>query len=334
MKNFLVTGGAGFIGAHLVQALIEEGNNVVIVDNLKTKGGIPYVNPSATFINHDLTDPFVYQVLDQYSFDCVYHLAAQASGEDSYQNPDNDLKVNAYATWLIANYCKNKKIPRLIYMSTSAVYGSTGLEEVDEITPIKTDSIYGVTKLAGELFVDQLLRDSKTKYTMFRLTNAYGPGENLNFTKKGMVSIFTANVWRGEPIHVKGSLDRYRDFIFIEDIIDVLTCCLKKAQSFGETYLLSTGQKVTVRELIDSIKISMNVDSDYPVIAEGSTPGDTFGFHANINKIKKDLGWTPQYTIHRGLEKYAKWVLSIPITEDLTHYHPLWRKNNANRAVS
>ena len=252
--SILVTGGAGFIGSYVVNGLLEKGHKVIIVDNLKyKKGGLGYVNPKATLIKEDITNSFLYQILDSYKIDAVYHLASQTSGEDSYRNPQEDILINAYGTWLIANYCKNRKIKRLIYTSTSAIYGDACKDVVNEETPIQPESIYGVAKYAGELFIKQLLKDSETKYTIFRLTNNYGPGENLNYIKKGMVSIFCGFVWKEEPINVKGSLDRFRDFLFVEDCIEALIKAYDCERTYDNIYLLSTGKKIYVRELVSEI---------------------------------------------------------------------------------
>ncbi|MEK6927748.1 MAG: GDP-mannose 4,6-dehydratase [Nanoarchaeota archaeon] len=322
METILITGGAGFVGSYLVEELIKRGNKVIIVDILQKKGGLAYVNPRAVFINLDITNPFLYQVLDSYHIDGVYHLAAQTSGEDSYRDPSSDIQVNAYGTWLIANYCKNRKIKRLIYSSTSAVYGSACKEIVDEETLISPDSIYGVSKYSGELFIKQLLRDSETKYTIFRLTNNYGPGENLNFTKKGMVSIFCSFVWRGEPINVRGRLDRFRDFLFVEDTVAALLKAYDCDKTFNNLYVLSTGKKVFVSQLVEQIIQASGKSKDYPVIISEGTPGDTNGFHADISKVKRDLDWEPRYTLEQGLKKYFEWINKVPLVEDISKYHP------------
>ena len=321
MKTILVTGGAGFLGSYLVDRLINEGNKVIVVDLLYKKGGLAYINPKYIFIKADITDAFTYQILDNYNIDCVYHLAAQTSGEDAYTNPSGDILTNSYGTWLIANYCKNRKIRRLVYTSTSAVYGAACRDIVDEETPIQPESIYGVSKYSGELFIKQLLKNSETKYTIFRLTNNYGPGENLNYMKKGMVSILCSYIWRKEPVQFRGSLDRFRDFLFVDDTIDVLTMALNAEKTFNELYILSTGEKIIIRDLLEKI-IKYSGRKDYPVKFSEGTPGDTLGFHADVSKIKRDLNWQPKYSIDLGLEKYFRWINKVPVCDDISQYHP------------
>lgn len=322
MGNILVTGGAGFIGSYVTKELLDKGKKVIIVDNLQPKGGLAYVNPKAEFIEGDITEPSLYKNLDNYGFEGVYHLAAQTSGEDSYKDPKSDILTNSYGTWLIANYCKEREIPRLIYTSTSAVYGSACKDIVDEETQVQPDSIYGVSKHAGELFLKQLLNESETKYTIFRLTNNYGPGENLNYRKKGMVSIYCSYAWRKEPIHIKGSLDRFRDFLFVEDSVEALIDVYDEEKTYNETYILSSGEKIYVRDLVSKVIAHSGKDIGFFVSVSEETPGDTLGFHADISKIRRDLGWEPRHSLDEGLRKYFEWIKKVPVVDDISSYHP------------
>ena len=157
-KYILVTGGAGFIGSYLVDGLIKKGHNVLIVDDLKGDSALFYINPKAEFIKKDATDPFLFQILDRYEIEGVYHLVAHTTTEGSFTNPHLSINTNSYSTWLIANYCRNRKIKRLIYSSTCAVYGDVSEDVINEKTPINPNSTYGSTKYAGELFIKQLFK--------------------------------------------------------------------------------------------------------------------------------------------------------------------------------
>lgn len=319
----LITGGVGFIGAHLTDRLINEGFKVTIVDNLSTIGGIPYINPKATFYNDDICNQELYKKLDKHKFHAIYHLAAQSGGEPSYDNPKYDLLTNSLGTYFIAKYAKEKKIPRLIYTSTVAIYGSNAKGNTLETNLASPDSIYGVSKYSGELFVKQLLKGSKTNYSIFRVFNSYGPGEDLNYLKKGMVSIYASFIWKDEPIKVKGSLDRYRDFTYIDDTVDILSLSLNNKNTFDQTYNLSSGSKVIIRDLLKLMIKAAGKDENYKIIEDKGTPGDTFGFHACIDKIKKDLNWEPKVHIEEGLEKYFKWIFSVPVSDNIEQHHPL-----------
>lgn len=326
MKNILVTGGAGFIGAYLVELLSKE-YKVVIVDNLKTIGGIPYINPKAEFLNFDICDSNLYNMLNQYQFEAIYHLAAQSGGETSYDDPKYDIQTNAYGTWRMAKYCVEKNIKRFIFASTVSVYGSATKDAIRETSPIAPDSIYGVSKYSGELFIQQLFKNSKSKFTIFRLFNTFGPGENLNFSKKGMISIYASFIWKNVPIIIKGSLERYRDFTYIEDSVDILYVSLTNSRSFNEVYNLASGRKTIVRELIKEMLAVSGKPANYEIIEALSTPGDSFGCYASRDKLLKDFQWKPKYSLRSGLEAYFYWINQLPVSDDLTGYHPFNLKN-------
>ena len=320
MKNILITGGNGFLGAYLAKKL-ENKYNIYVVDNNKSIGGINYINPNVNFIKSDITNIKLYKKLKKIKFDTVYHLAAQSAGESAYDDPEYDIITNSYGTYLIAKFCSDNNVRKLIYTSTVAVYGNKHglIKENASITP---DSIYGASKYTGELLLKQVLKKSKVNFTIFRVFNVYGPGENLNFLKKGMVSIYLSYVWKKKPIIVKGSLDRYRDLTFISDTIDALVIARTNKNAKNQTYNLSSGSKIKVRELLTRIKKIFKIPSNYPILVEKNTPGDSFGYHACNKKISKDLKWKPKITLNKGLSEYFKWIKSLPITDNLKNHHP------------
>ena len=326
-KTILVTGGAGFLGSHLIKKLIDNGYKTIIVDTLNGQGGIPYVNKKSIFLNYDICDKNLYYELDKYDISAIYHLAAQSAGEPSYDNPKYDIMTNSFGTYMVANYCLEKEIPRFIYTSTVAVYGSSSGKAFIENDMLNPDSIYGVSKLSGENFIKFLFKKSKINYSIFRVFNTYGPGENLNYRKKGMVSIYVSYLWRNEPILVKGSLNRFRDFLFIDDNIDILFQALYQEKSFNQTYNLSNGEKTYIRDLVDIMLRIFNKSSDYSVKELPNTKGDSFGTNGSIKKLSYDFDWRPKFSLNDGLEKYYNWISKIPLKEDLVGYHPLHLKN-------
>jgi len=306
----------------LVEKLVKD-FRVIIVDTLKSVGGISYVNPNAIFLNYDICDNALFEELDKYKFEAIYHLAAQSAGEPAYNDPKNDILTNSYGTFLLAKYCLEKGIKRFIYTSTVAVYGSSDGNRFTESDSIKPDSIYGVSKYSGELFVQQFLNNSNTKYTIFRVFNTYGPGENINFVKKGMLSIYASYIWRNKPIIVKGSLKRYRDFLFIEDNINVLYNSLQNKKSYNQIYNLSSGEKIVIEDLIRIMLKVAGKNKNYTINEALGTPGDSFGTHASIDKLSSDFDWTPKYSLTEGIFKYFEWIYKLPLKDNLTGYHPL-----------
>jgi len=144
----------------------------------------------------------------------------------------------------------------------------------------------------------------------------------LLYGKKGMVSIYLSYVWQGSPIDVKGSLDRYRDFTYIDDTVDALILSMHSKLSNKQTYNLSSGIKTTVGELLEKIKEIFKLSKDYPVNVIEGTPGDSFGFHSDSTKIYNDLNWSPVTSLEDGLRKYNSWIAILENKKTLKNMHP------------
>ena len=251
--KILVTGGAGFIGSYLIKDLINKKHKVLSVDNLCAIGAIPYIHPKSKFIKGDISDKKVLKNIKKWKPEVIYHLAAQSGGETAYDDPKKDYLINGFGTYQICKLAKELKVKRFIYTSTTAVYGSNSKREINEKQQIKPDSLYGISKFAGEMFVNQILKKTKTKTIIFRLFNTYGPGENLNFLKKGMVSIYLSYVWKNRPILIKGGLDRIRDLNYVEDVVYILSEAINISIKKTETVNLSSGKSYTVKKIIEEI---------------------------------------------------------------------------------
>ena len=322
MPRILITGGAGFIGAHLANKLSKlKKNKILVVDFLKSKGGIPYLNPKNEFIKGNLTKKSVLKKIEKWKPEIIYHLAAQSGSEGAYEDPEEDLLSNALGTYLLASLAKKIKCKKFFYTSTVAVYGNKK-KCISENSDINPDSIYGVSKYAGELFLKQLLVNTKVKTCIFRLFNTYGPGENLYNQKKGMVSIFCSYVWQNKPIIVKGSLDRYRNFTYVNDCAEILAKSLNnpKLKNF-EILNLTSGKKITVKELINKI-LKIKKLKNYKIKENEGTPGDSFGFDAKNSHLKKRFPKIKFTDIESGLRQYFKWIDKIPKRANLRKYHP------------
>ena len=320
--KILVTGGAGFIGAHLSNSLIASGHKVLIVDALRSQGGIPFINKKSKFIKGDITEKKIISKIKKWKPEIIYHLAAQSAVEPAYDDPKFDILTNSYGTYLICNLAKQIKVKKFIYTSSVAVYGNKKHRTIEENTVIDPDSIYGVSKYAGELFVKQVLKKTSTKTIIFRLFNTYGPGENLNNQKKGMISIYTSYLWKNKPLVIKGSLKRFRDFVFIEDCINVLTKAIKIRSSKHEIINLSFGDNYTVKNVIKLIAKTFGKKNYKYRISKG-TPGDSFGFHASGKKLKKMFNIKSFTKLSAGLPKYFKWVKKVPNKGKIEKFHPL-----------
>ena len=302
MKNYLVTGGAGFIGSHLIKRLISEGNRVTTIDNLST-GFKKNVPSGAKFIKGDCGNPKIYKKLFKIKFHAIFHVAGQSSGEISFDDPVYDISANTISTILLLKYALKSGCKRFIFASTMSVYGSKPNKPVKEIDNASPESFYGNSKLASENYL-KIYEKYGIKYTSLRLFNVYGPGQNMSNLRQGMVSIFMSQMLDHGKIHVKGSSSRYRDFIYIDDVIEYFIRCIKSNKSVGKTVNIGTGKKTFVNQLI-KILVSF-CDKKIPVKYLGSTQGDINGIYADIKFKDKIFGKIKHTDLREGIFKMYK----------------------------
>lgn len=297
-RNFLVTGGAGFIGSALARELLRRGNDVVVADNLFT-GYRENVPEGAVFIEMDISNPVHYDRLADMKFDAVLHLAAQSSGEASFHDPWYDFNSHVTGTFLMLEYCRKKGTPRLLYASSMSVYGTPEYLPVNEDHRPQPMTYYASGKLAAEAYI-KLYSSLGVDTTVFRMFSVYGPNQNLANKMQGMVSIYLSFILENQPITVKGSKERFRDLVYIDDIVDAWLTALDSPAAFGKTYNLGTGHKTTVGELL-SLMTKCAGNPDYPVEFTDGTLGDQFGLYADIGSLHRDLGWQPRTDLRTGL---------------------------------
>ena len=310
-KTALVTGGAGFIGSHLARRLLREGWSVEIVDNLST-GYRENIPDGASFIELDLSRDDLAEKLPARRYDAVFHLAAQSSGEISFDDPSYDLRTNCQSTVLLLGWCKAHGTTRFLYTSSMSIYGDQEVQPVAETAIPVPKSFYGIGKLASEAYT-HVYAAFGIRATSLRLFNVYGPGQNLANMRQGMVSIFLAYILRKQELLVKGSPDRYRDIIYIDDVIDAYMACLDNPETYGKSYNVATGKKTTVGGLIDAeLRAFGYAPGEYPVTFTTGTPGDTFGIQANIDALRADTGWTPKVELAEGLKQMIAWAKALP----------------------
>lgn len=309
MSTFLVTGAGGFIGSCLAKELLKKSSNKVItIDNFKTgfKENIP---KGVHLIEGDCSSYEVINKLNKYSIDCIFHIAGQSSGEISFEDPVYDLETNTKSTLLLLEYAKKNNCKKFIYASTMSVYGSNLNEVVNESDILVPKSFYAIGKIASENYM-RINSSSNLKCYALRLFNVYGPGQNMLNQKQGMVSIFLSQAHQNKHVHVKGSKDRFRDFIYIDDVVDAFLAVYKSTiTSNYEVYNVSNNCKTHIFELISKIKESIPFKIN--VRYKGNTPGDQFGIYGNNNKLIKETSWKPKVNLETGINKMVKWYLKL-----------------------
>lgn len=295
----LVTGGCGFIGSHLASRLLRDGHRVIVADNFAT-GDRRNSPGGAELIEADLSREPDVAALPWSEIDQVCHLAAQSSGEVSHAHPLLDLDVNVRGTFLLLQAAHAARVDRFVFAGSMAAYGNAQTEHISEDEPLRPLSCYGTSKACAESYV-RWFRRHGLPTTVFRMFSVYGPGQDLSNMQQGMVSIFLKFLLDGKPVHVKGSPERIRDFVHVDDVVNAWCLALADQAAVGHTYNLASGRRTTVRELVAALIEAMGERIDYPVRYEGSTPDDQRGVFADVTRLRTDLGWEPMVSLPDGL---------------------------------
>jgi len=303
--NVVVTGVAGFVGSALARRLVEEGCRVVGIDDL-SHGKVEAVPPEVDFIRGDVADTRVLQRLPS-GVSTVFHLAGQSSGEISFDDPVGDLCRNVVTTLRLVDWCADHGAPRLVLASSMSVYGQQDdpmfVAESSATWPL---SGYGVGKLAAERYL-HVYRDLVPSVAL-RMFNTYGPGQNLDNLRQGMVSIFVAQAVREGRITVKGSLDRFRDFVHLDDMVEVWIRAGRVEGVVGRTLNVGSGIKTTVGELASMISAAVG---GCPIRATEGTPGDQFGITASTDLLQSVLDFVPSISISEGVAEFVDWATQL-----------------------
>jgi len=305
MASYLVTGVAGFVGAAVAARLLGAGHEVTGVDNLTT-GFRENVPSGCVFLEGNCQDATLYARLPQRDYAAIYHIAGQSSGEISFDDPVSDLQTNAQATLLLLKHALNSKCRRFLYASTMSVYGDQPDGPVAEDATANPKSFYGVGKLASEHYL-RIYRQYGIESACLRLFNIYGPGQNMENLRQGMISIYLAQALKNRHIHVKGSDERYRDLVYIDDVVDAFLTLEHATGGPARIYNVGTGVRTTVGELIE--KIRKLLPFEVSVKYDGSTPGDMFGITADCGKIARETGWQARVGLDAGLQRMVAWAL-------------------------
>lgn len=304
--NYLVTGAAGFIGSAIVRKLISMGNKCVTIDNLSTgkKENIP---SGCDFIDGSTSDKKIIDfVKNKYKkFDAIIHIAGQSSGEISFEDPVYDLQTNTQSTVLLLKMAMEIGCNKFIYASSMSTYGDHEPPICSETTDTIPKSFYAVGKLASENYM-RIFSNYGIACTALRFFNVYGVGQNLDNLKQGMASIFLAQAINNHHIIVKGSKDRFRDFVYVEDVVDAVLKSLERENGF-EIYNVCNNKATTVESVINEIKKNLAYEVSVEYI--GNTPGDQFGIYGDNSKIKEELNWRPKHTFESGMKEMVEWAI-------------------------
>jgi UDP-glucose 4-epimerase len=304
--HVLVTGGAGFIGSKVTRHLLDLGHEVSICDNLAT-GEISNIDKRAKFIEAGAESPQILNFCESERIDAIAHIGGNSSGEIGEMEPLNDISWNVVSTLNLLNVAQKLKINKFVYASSMGVYGQSdgarSLKETDSEAPI---SIYGAGKYCSERYL-QTFASRGVNSIALRLFNVYGPGQNLKNPRQGMISIYMEQRLRGPKVIVRGSTDRVRDFVYIDDVVKAWELALLKKDHVGFAAVnISTGLGTKVVEVLD--QIGTNAGS-FEMEVQGSTPADQHAVIGDNSKAATFLGWTPETNLNDGISKMWAWAV-------------------------
>ncbi|MDD5043535.1 MAG: NAD-dependent epimerase/dehydratase family protein [Patescibacteria group bacterium] len=308
MSRVLVTGGAGFVGSHLVDALIKKDFKVVAVDDLST-GKKSNLNPRAKFYKLDISGPKLENVFKKEKPDYVFHYAAQMDVRKSVADPLFDARVNILGGLNVIANAQKYKIKKIIFASSGgAVYGESSLLPTPESAPTNPVCPYGVSKLAAEKYLCYFWKQFGIPYVALRFANIYGPRQRSD-GEAGVVAIFISKILQGEQPIINGDGRQTRDYVYIDDVVKASLVALKK--SAAGSYNIGTGRETDVNKIFKLI--AKNFAYPVKVIRGPAKPGEQRRSVLDARKIKKELGWSPRISIEEGIKKTAEWIKKFKI---------------------
>ena len=312
MRTFLVTGGAGFIGSHMVDRLIHDGHRVIVLDNLST-GSLANLPPAAIFQEGDVTDVATLRPVFENGIDAVLHIAGQASTIRAFSRPHEDLAVNVAGTVNVIQMCLEYRVPRLLYASSMTVYGDTATVPLPETEPCRPFSYYGITKYAAERYVLSTGQRSDIDFrfdvTAFRMFNVYGERQRLDNPYQGVMGFFLGSVLRHTPIIIHGDGAQSRDFVHIADVVDAWMAAVDRPASFNRVFNLGCGTSIAIRQLAHEVIAACGYPpSTYPLVWEPLRPGDQRHMVADIGVARQLLEWRPAIALAPGIKRTLAWA--------------------------
>ena len=300
-----VTGGAGFIGSHLVDRLIEDGHTVQVIDNLYT-GNKEFVHSKAQFVELDIRDPKLYSVLEEFRPDYIFHEAAQTEVSISMSDPMLDCDINLMGLINLLNAELKLDVKKFFMPTTASVYGNLDTLPLNEEMIGNPSSFYGLTKLTTEHYLRIYHEAFGLPYICYRYSNVFGPRQG-NGGEGGVISIFAKAIVQGSPIIIYGDGKQTRDFIYVDDVVEANI--LGMQHQVTGIYNVSTGISSSVNLLVDEFR---NISGkDIEVVYDKPRLGDIRDSVLATDKSEKELLFTAKYNLHDGLIKTYEYFKTV-----------------------
>ena len=303
MKKIIVTGGAGFIGSHVVDRLIVEGFEVAILDNISS-GNRLNINNEAKLYEVDLYNGDISAVIKDFQPNLIFHLAAQSSVSVSESNPTEDASNNILGSLNLYQACKNTSVEKIILSSTGgAIYGNQNEFPCSENSSLNPISPYGVSKLSSEKYLEVFAQLYGYQYTILRYGNVYGPRQNPS-GEAGVISIFAGLLLKGESVKIFGDGSQERDYIYISDVVDANILAMEAPNK--SIYNISANKATSVIEIFNIIK-SLTKSTNNPDFLP-RRKSDVDKIVLNNAKALKELKWIPKVGLEDGIANTIKYL--------------------------
>ena len=301
-RTALVTGGAGFIGSHLVDRLLDLDYRVVVIDDL-SGGKLKNLNPAASFHHGDITQPAASEVFQREQPDVVFHLAAQTSVNYSTKDPVKDSDINVAGTLRMLEASRRYGVEKFIYSSTGgALYGNPQVHPCPDDHPVLPLSPYGMSKYIGELYLEFYKRLYRLNYTSLRYGNVYGPRQDPH-GEAGVIAIFSQAMLEGKQPEIFGDGDQERDFVCVEDVVEANILAIRRGD--GLAMNIGAGQRTSINRIFDLLKGIIGYR--WQALHGPARLGDVYQISLNSGIAERELGWTARVALEDGLRRTVEY---------------------------
>lgn len=302
--KILVTGGAGFIASHIVDAYIREGHDVFVLDNLSS-GKREFINPKATFYQSDIRDKKeIETIIKKVKPDVINHHAAQISVRSSVEDPINDAEINIAGLLNLLEFGRQNGVKKIIFASSGGVvYGEAKtLPTSEDYLPLFPISPYGISKLTSEFYLNFYFKTYRINFTALRYANVYGPRQNPH-GEAGVVAIFTLKLLKNEIPTINGSGIQTRDYVFVGDVVEANKLALDR--KITGSLNIGTSIETNVNEIFDNLKIITG--SNIKAVHGPAKIGEQQRSCLDFMLAQKILGWQPKVSLEEGLSKTVEY---------------------------
>nr|WP_106782380.1 NAD-dependent epimerase/dehydratase family protein [Lysinibacillus timonensis] len=301
----LVTGGAGFIGSHTIDLLLEENYEVIVVDVLTH--GEYQLDAIVPCFKQPIEDfEMMYKIFEEFNPDIVLHLAAQVSVSKSIENPMKDAQTNIIGTINLLKLSHLFHVKKFIFSSSAAVYGVPIVLPISELHPTVPISYYGMSKLVAEEYIKMFSKIHGINFCTLRYANVFGPRQHVS-QESGVITIFNENNRNGQPIVIFGSGEQTRDYVYVKDVARANVASIKFGNN--ETFNIGSGTSTSLLDMLEFIEVFRKSVTEKIWVDERA--GDIKHSVLNVEKAKEQLFWNPQYTFKAGMEELLTDIVRV-----------------------